>query len=88
MLRVGRPEVLKAFDTIVVGVGSMGSATVYELAKRGQRVLGLEQYDVPNTLGSSVGVLWPTQSTLTMFPFCDACTNAGGTSSAPLANAC
>ena len=47
---------MKAFDTIVVGVGSMGSATVYELAKRGQRVLGLEQYDVPNTLGSSVGV--------------------------------
>ncbi len=34
----------------------MGSATVHELAKRGQRVLGLEQYDVPNTLGSSVGV--------------------------------
>ena len=27
-------------DTIVVGVGAMGSAAVYQLAKRGQRCLG------------------------------------------------
>jgi sarcosine oxidase len=33
----------------------MGSATCYELAKRGRRVLGLEQYDVPHNLGSSHG---------------------------------
>src|SRR5918996_952230 len=34
----------------------MGSATVYELARRGLRVLGLEQYDIPHDLGSSHGV--------------------------------
>jgi sarcosine oxidase len=46
---------VSAYDTIVVGVGSMGSAAVYHLAARGARVLGLEQFDVPNTMGSSVG---------------------------------
>jgi sarcosine oxidase len=34
----------------------MGSATVYELARRGARVLGLERYDIPHDLGSSHGV--------------------------------
>lgn len=40
---------------IVAGVGGMGSATVYELARRGQRVLGLERYAIPHDLGSSHG---------------------------------
>jgi sarcosine oxidase len=44
------------YDAIVVGLGSMGSATLYHLARRGLRVLGLEQFDVPNVLGASVGV--------------------------------
>ncbi len=44
------------YDAIVIGVGGMGSATVYELAKRGQRVLGLERYDIPHTMGSSHGL--------------------------------
>ncbi len=44
------------FDVIVVGVGAMGSATVAELAARGQRVLGLERSGVPNDQGSSGGV--------------------------------
>ena len=44
------------YDAIVIGVGGMGSATVYELARRGQRVLGLERYDIPHDLGSSHGV--------------------------------
>lgn len=43
------------FDTIVIGVGGMGSATCYQLAKRGQKVLGLEQFDIPHTFGSSHG---------------------------------
>jgi sarcosine oxidase len=46
----------KLYDVIVVGVGGMGSATVYELAKRGKRVLGLERFDIPNDQGSSHGV--------------------------------
>ena len=43
----------QVFDQIVIGVGGMGSATVCELARRGQRVLGLEQFGVPHELGSS-----------------------------------
>ena len=33
----------------------MGSAACYQLAKRGKRVLGLEQFDVPHIRGSSHG---------------------------------
>jgi len=43
------------FDVIVVGVGSMGSAACYQLARRGARVLGLERFDIPNSLGSAGG---------------------------------
>lgn len=43
------------FDTIVVGCGSMGSAALFHLASRGRRVLGLDRFDVPNQMGSSVG---------------------------------
>ncbi len=45
----------KRYNTIVIGVGGMGSATCYELAKRGRRVLGLERFDIPHELGSSHG---------------------------------
>ena len=44
------------FDAIVIGVGGMGSAATYHLARRGARVLGLEQFDIPHDLGSSHGV--------------------------------
>ncbi|PYQ27477.1 MAG: N-methyl-L-tryptophan oxidase [Acidobacteria bacterium] len=44
------------FDAIVGGVGGMGSATVYELARRGARVLGLEQFDIAHDRGSSHGM--------------------------------
>ncbi len=47
---------MQTYDVIVVGVGGMGSAAVYHLAKRGQRVLGLEQYDIPHQQGSSHGI--------------------------------
>ncbi len=43
------------FDAIVVGLGAMGAATLYQLAKRGARVLGLDQFSPPHTLGSSHG---------------------------------
>ncbi|MGD9881556.1 MAG: N-methyl-L-tryptophan oxidase [Reyranella sp.] len=43
------------FDTIVVGVGAMGSAACWQLARRGQRVLGLERFDIPHAYGSSHG---------------------------------
>jgi sarcosine oxidase len=44
-----------SYDVIVVGVGGMGSAALYHLARRGVRVLGLERFDVPHTQGSSHG---------------------------------
>src|SRR5437764_2563167 len=43
------------FDVIVLGVGGMGSAAVFELARRGRRVLGLEQFALGHELGSSHG---------------------------------
>jgi sarcosine oxidase len=43
------------YDVIVVGVGGMGSATAYYLARRGRRVLGLERFGIPHTMGSSHG---------------------------------
>src|SRR3954454_15772326 len=44
------------YDVIVAGVGAMGSATCWQLAKRGKKVLGLERFDVPHQMGSSHGV--------------------------------
>ena len=43
------------YDAIVIGVGGMGSATVYHLAQSGCSVLGLEQFGVPHAFGSSHG---------------------------------
>lgn len=44
------------YDVIVVGVGGMGSAALCHLARRGARVLGLEQFEIPHDLGSSHGL--------------------------------
>lgn len=43
------------YDTIVVGVGGMGSAALWQLARRGRRVLGLERFDLGHAMGSSHG---------------------------------
>lgn len=43
------------YRAIVVGLGAMGSATLYHLARRGWRVLGLEQFGQGHALGSSHG---------------------------------
>lgn len=44
------------FGCIVLGVGAMGSSAIYNLAKRGIKALGLEQFDIPHAEGSSHGV--------------------------------
>ena len=44
------------YDAIVVGVGGMGSAALFHLARRQVRVLGLEQFEIPHDLGSSHGL--------------------------------
>ena len=46
----------ETFDTIVVGLGGMGSAALYHLARRGHRVLGIERFQVPHEMGSSHGL--------------------------------
>lgn len=43
------------YDVIVIGLGAMGSTAAYQLAKRGQRVLGLEQFGPAHDQGSSHG---------------------------------
>jgi sarcosine oxidase len=47
---------LPNYDAIVIGAGGMGSAVLYHLARRGVRVLGLEQFHPNHELGSSHGV--------------------------------
>jgi len=46
---------MQNFDAIVIGAGAMGSATAYYLAKAGQRVLLLEQFELDHRKGSSYG---------------------------------
>ncbi len=43
------------YDVIVVGLGAMGSATLYHLARRGYRVLGLDANPPRHKSGSSHG---------------------------------
>lgn len=43
------------YDVIVIGLGAMGSSAVHQLARRGLRVLGVEQFTPAHTLGSSHG---------------------------------
>ena len=42
-------------DVIVVGLGAAGSATLYQLAARGARVLGIDSFTPPHEWGSSHG---------------------------------
>src|SRR5262245_53195794 len=46
---------MRSFDVIVIGVGGMGSAALYHLARRGRRVLGLERFGLAHDRGSSHG---------------------------------
>ncbi|MDR7417342.1 MAG: N-methyl-L-tryptophan oxidase [Armatimonadota bacterium] len=43
------------FDVIVLGLGGMGSAAAYHLARRGARVLGLDRHAPAHDLGASHG---------------------------------
>lgn len=42
-------------DVIVLGLGAMGSAAAYHLARRGKSVIGIEQYTAAHDRGSSHG---------------------------------
>ena len=42
-------------DVIVIGLGAMGSAACYQLARRGANVIGIDRYSPPHSFGSSHG---------------------------------
>lgn len=42
-------------DVLVIGLGAMGSATAYQLAKRGANVIGIDQFSPPHVHGSTHG---------------------------------
>ena len=46
---------LNNFDTVVCGLGATGSAVVYQLAQRGNKVLGFDRFSPPHPNGSSHG---------------------------------
>ncbi len=40
-------------DHVVVGLGALGSATCWELARRGKQVIGLERFELGHARGAS-----------------------------------
>ncbi len=46
---------MPSYDAIVLGLGAMGSAALYQLSKSGARVCGIDQFSPPHALGSSHG---------------------------------
>ncbi|HWB53309.1 MAG TPA: N-methyl-L-tryptophan oxidase [Tepidisphaeraceae bacterium] len=44
------------YDVIILGVGGMGSAALFHLARRGKKVLGIERFGIPHDMGSSHGI--------------------------------
>ena len=45
----------RPLDAIVVGLGAVGAATAWQLAKRGRAVLGIDRHHPPHAFGSSHG---------------------------------
>jgi len=43
------------YDVVVVGLGAMGSAAAFHLARQGRKVLGLDRFTPPHSFGSSHG---------------------------------
>ena len=46
---------VQSTDVIVVGLGAMGSAALYQLARRGIRAIGIDRFAPPHDRGSSHG---------------------------------
>lgn len=43
------------YDVLILGLGAMGSAAAYQLARRGRKVLGIDRFSPPHVYGSSHG---------------------------------
>ncbi len=46
---------MNRFETVVLGLGAMGSAAACQLARRGNRVLGIDRFSPPHAFGSTHG---------------------------------
>jgi sarcosine oxidase len=46
---------MTTFDVAVIGLGAMGSAALFNLARQGRRVIGIEQFEPGHEKGSSHG---------------------------------
>jgi sarcosine oxidase len=46
---------MQIYDVIVLGAGGVGSASLYELARRGVRAVGIDRFHPPHDRGSSHG---------------------------------
>jgi sarcosine oxidase len=46
---------MERYDAIVLGIGGVGSAALFHLARRGARVLGIDRFSPPHDRGSSHG---------------------------------
>jgi monomeric sarcosine oxidase len=46
---------MQTYDVIVLGAGGVGSAALYELARRGVRAVGIDRFHPPHDRGSSHG---------------------------------
>lgn len=46
---------MERYDAIVLGIGGVGSAALYHLAKRGVRAIGVDRFTPPHDRGSSHG---------------------------------
>lgn len=54
-LRHGVSNLMHEIDVIVLGLGAMGSSTLYQAAKRGCHALGIDQFSPPHVHGSTHG---------------------------------
>src|SRR5258708_25089417 len=43
------------YEVLVLGLGAMGSAAAFQLARRGRKVLGIDRFAPPHAYGSSTG---------------------------------
>jgi sarcosine oxidase len=52
------------FDVGIVGLGAMGSAAAFQLARKGKRVVGFDQFSPPHKFGSSHGATRVTRQAI------------------------
>jgi sarcosine oxidase len=47
--------IINTADVLIIGLGAVGSAALYQAAKRGAHVIGIDRFDPPHDFGSSHG---------------------------------